>query len=143
MNIEFKIIPHGEKEWEKSVKLREDVLRKPLNSFFTAEELKAEENNVHIVGFLNDEIIAAAVLVLEQEKIKMQRVAVKSDLRNYNIGSKMMSYCEDFAIKNKYDEIYCHARDTAVKFYLNNYYVSDGDYFEEDGIPHLKMYKEL
>lgn len=143
MNVEFKIIPHGDKEWEKAVKLREEVLRKPMNSFFTDDELTSEKENVHIVGVVDNEIIAAAVLVLEQEKIKMQRVAVKSDLRNYNIGSKMMSYCENYAVKNKYDQIYCHARDTAVKFYLNNYYVSDGDYFQEDGIPHLKMYKEL
>jgi predicted GNAT family N-acyltransferase len=39
--------------------------------------------------------------------------------------------------------IYCHARDSAVSFYLKNRYMAEGDYFDEDTIPHLKMRKKL
>jgi predicted GNAT family N-acyltransferase len=39
--------------------------------------------------------------------------------------------------------MYCHARDSAVNFYLKNGYTGIGNYFNEDGIPHLKMRKEL
>ena len=73
----------------------------------------------------------------------MQRVVVAEDLRSGEIGSNMMAFCEDFALANNYMELYCHARDTAVNFYLKNGYSSEGDYFDEDGIPHLKMIKAL
>jgi predicted GNAT family N-acyltransferase len=75
--------------------------------------------------------------------MKMQRVVVADELRSSKIGSKMMAFCERIAIENNKNRIYCHARDTAVNFYLKNDYLAEGDYFPEDGIPHLLMYKEI
>ena len=73
----------------------------------------------------------------------MQRVVVKEDLVNTGIGSKMMAFCEDRAKKHGFKTIYCHARNSALNFYLKNGYVTEGDYFDEDTIPHLKMRKVL
>lgn len=73
----------------------------------------------------------------------MQRVVVKPSLQDQGIGTKLMAFCEDYARLQGYQEIYCHARDSAVNFYLKNKYVPEGDYFEEDTIPHLKMKKSL
>ena len=73
----------------------------------------------------------------------MQRVAVIEELQNKGIASAMMNFCEEYALKNGYTEIYCHARDKAVPFYLKNGYTPEGEYFDEDTILHLKMRKEL
>lgn len=73
----------------------------------------------------------------------MQRVAVKEGFQNLGIASAMMMFCEDYALKNGYKEIYCHARETAVPFYLKNRYSVEGDIFIETTIPHLKMRKIL
>lgn len=143
MKASFKVIDHGTEEWKKAVQLRETILRLPLGSIFTEDELKEERNHIHVVGYLKDELVATAVLVPEKGKVKMQRVVVKEGLRNHNIGSEIMDYCESLARDDGYLQIYCHARNTAVKFYLNNGYQTKGDYFDEDGIPHLKMLKEL
>lgn len=141
MKIDFKRIEHGSTAWQKAVALREDILRKPLGSRFTADELVEEKNHHHIAGYLGENLVATAVLVPEGKGMKMQRVAVLTQQQNLNIGSKMMAFCEAFA-KNKGCEIlYCHARDSAVNFYLKNGYLPQGDYFDEDGIPHLKMIK--
>lgn len=139
----FTIVSYGSKEWEKAVQLRERVLRSPMGSFFTKEELEEEKEQIHIVGKLNNTIIATAVLVPEENQFKMQRVAVSKAYRNQNIGSQMMLFCEDLAHKNNKTSIYCHARNTAVSFYQQQQYVKHGSYFEEDGIPHLKMIKTL
>lgn len=141
MNIDFKHVAHGSNDWKAAVKLREDILRKPLGSFFTPEELEEEKAHHQIVGFANNKLVATAVLVPEKLDIKMQRVVVKDELRSLNIGSKMMDYCEVFSKKMGFKKVYCHARDSAVNFYLNNGYLAIGDYFDEDGIPHLKMEK--
>lgn len=139
--MHFKQIPYNSDEWRTAVRLREHVLREPLGSSFTPEELEEERSHIQIAGFLNEELVATAVLVHESTSMKMQRVAVKEALRNQNIGGEMMAFCEQVALENGIHQIYCHARDTAVNFYLKNGYIQEGDYFDEDGIPHLKMRK--
>lgn len=143
METEFRIIDHGSRNWEKAVRLREEILRKPLGSVFSAEELEEEKNHIQVVGVLENEIVATAVLVPEESNIKMQRVVVSDQLRNLNLGSRMMSFCEAHAKSEGFSTVYCHARDSAVRFYLKNGYSAQGDCFDEDGIPHLKMTKEL
>ena len=141
--ITFKIINHGTLEYRAAVALREEILRKPLGLTFLAEELEVEKDHIHIVGFKGDEVVATAVLVPEGDTCKMQRVVVKSDMQDSGIGSQMMIFCESQAKAQGFKSIYCHARNTAVPFYLKNQYVAEGDYFDEDTIPHLKMRKLL
>lgn len=143
MEIEFKIIAHGSEVWKEAVTLREEILRKPLGSKFFIEELEEEKNHIQVIGLFNQELIATAVLVPEEEKIKMQRVVVSTSLRNLNVGSKMMCFCESLCKNEGYKLVYCHARNSAVNFYLKNGYTGEGEYFEEDGIPHLKMKKTI
>jgi len=141
MKVNFKTIKHGTDEWHTAVKLREKILREPLGQSFTAEELAIEKDHIQVVGRIGEEIVSTAVLVPEVDSLKMQRVVVKENLQNSEIGSNMMIFCEELAKPLGMKFIYCHARDTAVNFYLKNDYNSQGDYFDEDEIPHLKMIK--
>lgn len=139
----FKEIAYRSKEWEEAVNLREKILREPLGSKFSEEELEEEKDHIQIAGFLNEKLVATAVLVTEGQNMKMQRVVVTDNLRSKNIGSRMMSFCEELARDRNINIMYCHARNTAVNFYTRNDYQKVGDYFDEDGIPHLKMIKNL
>ena len=141
--LTFRIIEWGSSDWMNAVKLRERILRKPLGSIFSVEELDDEKNHIQVAGFIEGELLATALLVVEELEIKMQRVVVKEDFQNQLIGSQMMIYCENIAEKIGVKNIYCHARDSAINFYLINDYQKCGDYFDEDGIPHLKMIKKL
>jgi len=143
MKAIFKEIEYGSQSWRDAVSLREKVLRVPLGSQFSAKELEEERNHHQIAGFINERLVATAVLVPEADKMKMQRVVVEEELRSSAIGSAMMVFCEVFALEKQAQLIYCHARDTAVNFYKKNNYEPVGDYFDEDGIPHLKMIKRL
>lgn len=139
----FKTIPYKSHDWYSAVKLRESILRIPLGSQFTPTELEEEKDHIHIAGYVDKELVATAVLVPENKAMKMQRVVVSKELRNNNIGSKMMTFCEQLVKDKGVEMLYCHARDSAVNFYKKNNYFAEGDYFEEDGIPHLKMIKNL
>ncbi len=143
LDVVFKIIEHGTAEYKSAVSLRERILRAPFGLSFSEAELLAEKSHIQIVGLNDTEVIATAVLLPEGQHCKMQRVVVKEDLVSTGIGSKMMAFCEDLAKKHGFKTIYCHARDSAVSFYLKNGYVAEGDYFNEDTIPHLKMRKQL
>lgn len=143
MNVIFREIEYKSAEWFGAVRLRERILRKPLGSHFSDKELEEEKGHFQIAGFIGNELIATSVLVPEVHTMKMQRVVVAENHRNSNIGSEMMVFCEKFALNRGFEEVYCHARDAAVPFYLKNNYRAIGDYFDEDGIPHLKMKKDL
>lgn len=145
LDIKFKIIEHGTEEYKRAVLLRERILREPFGLRFSDAELLAEKAHIQIIGLNGSEVIATAVLVPEGQDFKMQRVVVKEELVNMGIGSQMMTFCEDYAKQHGFKTIYCHARDSAVNFYLKNRYKveAEGDYFEEDTICHLKMRKIL
>ncbi len=141
--LNFKEITYKSQDWSNAVQIREKILREPLGLKFTNEELEEEKHHIQIAGFLNAELVATAVLVPEGEQMKMQRVVVLENLRNKNIGSEMLIFCEKIASDRNFKLMYCHARDTAINFYSKNHYYKEGDYFDEDGIPHLKMRKTL
>jgi len=142
-DILFKVIPYGSLHYEAAVALRVDILRKPFGLSFHPQEREQEKDYIHIAGFKGEQVVATAALVLEGEVCKMQRVVVDMKMQNSGIGSKMMVFCEEYARAQGFKSIYCHARDTAVQFYLKNGYTSEGAYFDEDTLPHLKMGKVL
>lgn len=142
-SVTFKVIEHGSPEYKSALHLSEEILRKPLGLTFSQEELEKEKDYVQIVGFRGDELIATVALVPEGEILRMRRVVVRDDLQNQGIASAMMKFCEEYALANGFKEIYCHARQTAVPFYKKNDYLSEGDSFLEQTIPHRKMWKTL
>ena len=141
MKIQF--IDYGGPDWKKAVALRSKVLREPLGQTFTPDELEEERNHCHIAVYDNDVLVGTAVLVPENEHIKMQRVTVEETYRNLGFGAKILEFSEKWCRENQKRLIYCHARNTAVRFYSMNGYSAEGDYFDEDGIPHLKMIKRI
>ncbi|RYG29002.1 GNAT family N-acetyltransferase, partial [bacterium] len=67
---------------------------------------------------------------------KIRQVAVDPMEQGKGLGAALMR-----AIEPLCDEIYLHARDTAVPFYLRLGYQIVGEPFEEVGIPHRAMRK--
>lgn len=140
-NIKFKVVQQGSHEEIAAVLLRKRIYQRLFGSNFVESPL--EHEYIQIVGIKGKEVISTAVLVSEGQHYKMQRVVVKEELAETGIGSKMMIFCELYAKEHGIKSIYCHARDTAVGFYLKNNYEPEGKYFDEDTMPHLKMRKRL
>lgn len=141
--VVFKIVDYGSQEYVKSVRLREEILRKPFGLTFLPDELESEKNHIHISGLIHNDVCATAMLVSEGDMFRMQRVAVNETIQSRGIGSALLKYCEEYARKSGVRAIYCHARNTAVSFYLKNGYRSCENMFDENGIPHQKMIKLL
>ena len=70
-------------------------------------------------------------------------VAVASRLQGGGIGTRMLRFCEDHARSIGASELSAHARETAVRFYVQNGFATEGEYFEEAGIPHVVVRKRL
>lgn len=140
----IRLINYGSTEYDEIVALRYEILRKPLNLHFTADQLAAESNYLHLAYYQNEKLIASLILVPEENgKIKMKQVVVATHHQGQGIGAKLIFAAEKLAVEKGYDFIYCHARDTAVPFYLKLNYTKVGEMFEEVTIPHWQMEKSL
>jgi len=150
MTYQCKVIEFGTVQYDETVSLRIEILRKPLNLVFTDEQLAMEIDQIHFACYELDEngvedLIACLILVPEKgaNDIQMRQVAVALNKQHHGIGKKIVKFAENWALKAGYSKVFCHARDTAIPFYLKLGYQIIGDGFVEVGIPHVHMEKLL
>lgn len=145
MKTVFQVVAFGTPEYHETVLLRNDVLRKPLGLQFSAEDLATEYDSFHLV--LYDEALElAACLVLKpltEDTAKMRQVAVREKYQGKGIGKRLVLLSEIFLKRRGFSKLELHARKNVVPFYEKLNYTAIGDEFEEVGIPHFKMIKNL
>lgn len=140
----LKILDHGSHEYRQMVKLREDVLRKPLGLGFTPQELEEEKNNMLIAAFEEEDILGCCMLVEENSHTaRLRQMAVLNDLQGKGIGRALMSFAENIARDRGYKILSMHARKNAIGFYEKMGYKVAGNEFTEVTIPHYVMEKKL
>jgi predicted GNAT family N-acyltransferase len=140
----LKIIDYGSEQYQQMIKLRDDILRKPLGVYFTKEELEREKDYLLIGAFEDDKMLACCMLVEENSKtVRLRQMAVLNDLQGKGIGKALMIFAENLARDRGYKKITMHARKNAVGFYEKMGYVKVGHEFQEITIPHYLMEKKL
>jgi ribosomal protein S18 acetylase RimI-like enzyme len=140
----LKIIDHGTTEYRQMVKLRDDILRKPLGLTFTHEELESEKDNMLIAAFEDDQMLGCCMLVEEQPgTVRLRQMAVLNDLQGKGIGRALMNFAENIARDRGYKILRMHARSHAIGFYEKVGYKVQGEPFVEVTIPHYVMEKQL
>lgn len=145
MSVTFRVVPHGGDDYAACVKLREAILRVPLGLAFTDEEIAAEHDQTHIAGFDADGVLCAtcALVAYGDDTLKMQRVAVADGRQGQGIGAGLLGFCETHARENGYRTIIANARGTAAPFYEKHGYMTEGEPFEEQGIPHIRVTRDI
>jgi predicted GNAT family N-acyltransferase len=140
----LKIIDHGSEQYKQMLKLRDDILRKPLGLNFTKEELEKEKDYLLIGAYEDDKMLACCMLVEENSKtVRLRQMAVLNDLQGKGIGKALMIFAENLARDRGYKKITMHARKIATGFYEKMGYVKVGPEFQEITIPHYLMEKKL
>ena len=143
--LTIRLVEHGSAPYEETVALRYDILRKPLGIGFTAEQLGAEGTDHHLACYDDDGVLLGCLILtpLDDGKLKMRQVAVAESAQRRGVGRALVERSEELAREHGFREIVLNARETAVPFYLALGYDRVGDRFEEVGIPHWKMVKEM
>ena len=140
----LKILDHGSHEYRQMVKLRDDILRKPLGLGFTPQELESEKDNMLIAAFEEDEILGCCMRVEENpETVRLRQMAVLNDLQGKGIGRALMGFAENIARDRGYKVLSMHARKNALGFYEKMGYKVASNEFTEVTIPHYVMEKRL
>jgi len=140
----LKILDHGSPEYRQMIKLRDDILRKPLGLTFSNDEIEDEKDNLLIAAFEDEDMLGCCMLVEEiPGTIRLRQMAVLNDLQGKGIGRALMQFAENLARDRGYKILSMHARKNVVGFYEKMGYRTKGDEFIEVTIPHYVMEKEL
>lgn len=140
----LKIIDYGTSEYNDMVKLRYNILRKPLGLDFTPEDLEKEKDDI-LIGYYDDGILEGCCLLtkVDAKEVRLRQMAVISGLQRHGLGKALMQFAENIARDRRFKKICMHARKDAVGFYEKLGYQIEGDQFEEVTLPHFKMAKDL
>ena len=140
----LKIIDYGTHEYRQMVKLRDDLLRKPLGLSFSKEELESEKENMLIAAFEDEDILGCCMLVEKDSDItRLRQRAVLNNLQGKGVGTAILQFAENLARDRGYKKIMMHARKDTKDFFEKCGYKVSGDEFTELTIPHYVMIKEL
>ncbi|MEO9023023.1 MAG: GNAT family N-acetyltransferase [Ginsengibacter sp.] len=140
----IKQIDHGTQEYQQMIRLRNEILRKPLHLSLEQEDLDKEKDDILIGAFEEDKMLGCCLLAkVDKYSIRLRQMAVQDNLQGRGIGASLMHYAENVARDAGYEKLVMHARKTAVGFYEKLGYAITGNEFTEVSIPHFEMEKRL
>jgi N-acetylglutamate synthase-like GNAT family acetyltransferase len=140
----LKQIDYGSPEYEQMLRLRYELLRKPLGLSFEPKELEKEKDDVLMGAFEDDRLLGCCLLTqMDAKTVRLRQMAVPNNLQGKGIGRALMIFAENIARDMGYETLMMHARITATGFYEKMGYVKNDGQFIEVTIPHVVMEKRL
>jgi ribosomal protein S18 acetylase RimI-like enzyme len=144
MELIFKIFEYNSPDYVQQVALRSAVLRTPLGLKFSPADLEKDADNILFGAFLENEIVGCCQFkILDESRVQLRQMAVDPAIQGQSIGRKLVAYAENYAKEHGFKCIELHARKVAMLFYQKLGYHLIGEEFEEVGIPHFAMEKQL
>ena len=111
------------------------------------EEIELDEDDahaLHALATLDGKPVGCGRYVIHGvEEVKIGRMAVLAELRGAGIGREILKFLMRAARERAFRRAVLHAQLTAEGFYLRNGFAPVGDAFDEAGIPHRKMTRDL
>jgi len=128
-----------------AVKIRNQVFVKEQNVPLSIEIDGNEAYAIHFVLYDDNKTPLATVrlLPINDEIVKVQRMAVLKDYRGKGLGKILLKGAEDFAKEHDFKEITLGAQWQVRNFYQEMGFKEQGDPFYEAGMKHITMTKLL
>lgn len=165
-------IEQGSPEHEAALELRRRVLREPLGlSDFAPNEWELEARAIALGCFLigrePERAVLVGTLLLQPgataspapadpargnptqsnpvlgNAVRMRQVAVEPAWQGRGVGRLLVEAAEEWCHANGAQDVFAHARASAVPFYEHLGYVTFGETFVEVGLPHRLVTKRL
>ncbi|WP_420317907.1 GNAT family N-acetyltransferase [Ekhidna sp.] len=130
----------------KSFEIREEVFVVEQEVAPEEEFDKYEDESFHFVALdENDNPIGSARWRYTDKGIKLERFTAKHSMRGKGLGTAIVKAVLDHISENtpKGTYLYMHAQLPAVPLYLKFGFQTKGDQFDECGIMHYLMWREL
>ncbi|MDN7144946.1 GNAT family N-acetyltransferase [Liquorilactobacillus mali] len=102
------------------------------------------ETTIYSVIFSNKKPISTArFLPLDEDIVRITRVATLKEYRGKKLGTKVVRSLENIAQQKNFKKIVIHSEMTAVTFYETLGYVRSGDIYQEDGVACVNLIKTI
>lgn len=142
MNVDE--IIYGSTLYQKTLKLREIILRTPLSLALDPEDLVGEDSQFHFAIIQDDEPAACVVIKpLSPTVGKLRQMAVAEQRQGQNLGTQLIAEVERTLAGRGFHRIQCSARYSALGFYEKLNYTATGDCYLEQGVNHIAMHKSI
>ncbi|MEG2116723.1 MAG: GNAT family N-acetyltransferase [Clostridia bacterium] len=130
--------------YQRSLRIRNEVLRLPIWRDLFNEDLSGDKKSIHVGAFDEGKMVGVVLMDKAPDSIiRLRQFAVRPFYQGKGIGTLLEDYCEKYAKRNGIKILTVHARKEAIEFYKKCGFVAVGDEFEEVGIPHYEMYKAV
>lgn len=111
------------------------------------EEIELDEDDgraFHVLALIDGRAVGCGRFVPHGDgEVKIGRMAVRADLRGDGVGRAILEFLMGQARQRGFRRAVLHAQLSAEGFYLKQGFRPIGEVFEEAGIAHRKMEKEL
>lgn len=125
--------------YQECLKIRLEVLRKPLGMIIKPEEMESDKEATHILAQVNGKAAGTVSLIGS----RLRQMAVLDEFQGLGLGSKLVRHLEKVAKRNGIMEIILDARFPAIPFYEKLGYECCSDIYHKIGILHRDMKKAL
>jgi len=135
-----------ESQLQHAFKIRTIVFVEEQNVSPEDELDEHEEAAVHFLAKVDDRQVGTARYRYTDKGIKLERFAVLKEFRKHGIGKALVNaVMQDVAAnpENKGKICYLHGQVPVVKFYQSFGFATEGDQFDECGIMHYLMKRQL
>ncbi|WP_159079846.1 GNAT family N-acetyltransferase [Methyloceanibacter sp. wino2] len=136
--------PVGSGLYRDALRLREDILRRPLGLTVSSEELADDSMRQHFCAVDCGAVVGTVSLrPLDETTLHLKQMAVVEPKRAARIGSRLVAHVERWGTSAGFRLMVAHARVGAEGFYLKHGYAQEGAAFFEQTIPHVRVTKRL
>ncbi len=142
MELRF-ITPGDDPLYDEERALRFEALRKPLGMPPGSELFPFEAESLHLVAIDAGHVIGCVLFRPQGRTGRLFAMAVAGENRGRGVGAALVARLEQHLRNEGYEEVFLHARGHALGFYERLGYRIEGEPFEEVGIEHRLMKKDL
>ena len=136
------LIAHGGADYERMLKLRHEILRKPIGLEISASELENEKRDLLLGCFVGERLAGCCVLTeTAPREMRLRQMAVSAESQRAGIGRNLMQFAETVSRSRGTRRLFMHARKAAAGFYEKLGYKYCGLEFIEVTLPHVEMEK--
>ncbi|MFP2899338.1 GNAT family N-acetyltransferase [Corallococcus sp. 4LFB] len=137
-------IQPGHPLYEGELELRFRVLREPLGHTRASVKFPFEHDSLHLVLHADGAVLGCVLFHPEDAHGgRLFQMAVDPTLQGRGYGAKLVLALEDALRGRGFRHVHLHARAPVVPFYERLGYAVYGEPYEEVGIPHRNMQRDL
>ncbi|MBR4036857.1 MAG: GNAT family N-acetyltransferase [Oscillospiraceae bacterium] len=143
--LEVRDIKYGTPDYNKTLDLRNKVMRKPLGLDIYDEDFSFEKNALIVGAFQEEQLIGVGTMTFSGTVFRLEYLCVDNEIQSHGTGSEMLKKLEQKALARGGEKITLDARVSAQHFYEKHGYSTSGQVFTLSyaPVPHIIMEKYL